>query len=262
MGSMTDPFLTPDAPAAPQETLPRPADARPTALALGGSVTTARLYGFDLAERHHPGQLCRQPLPRLQQAQGRGDRIELMWQIDNRTPFAADSGWVRDRRGAELWLVAVKATFSILPDGTTTPAAEQPPVLHVPEYFGDPAHSSMKYDADLLLEKRTTDVVLHAHACARGDEPVAVLDVGFRRQRFCAAVRPSACSISRPRACCASLCHACISASRLASMTAAGSSTASGGSIPSSSSPIIRGSRWSGTPPCPATSRSRSSNGH
>ena len=42
-----------------------------------------------------------------------------MWQIDNRTPFAAERGWVRDRDGAEVWLVAVKCTFDILPDGTT-----------------------------------------------------------------------------------------------------------------------------------------------
>jgi hypothetical protein len=59
-----------------------------------------------------------------------------MWQVDNRTPFAAERGWVRDRNGAEIWLVAVKATFDIKPDGSTEVSEEQSPVLRVPEYFG------------------------------------------------------------------------------------------------------------------------------
>jgi hypothetical protein len=32
-----------------------------------------------------------------------------MWQIDNRSPFAAAGTWVRDRQGREIWIVAVKA---------------------------------------------------------------------------------------------------------------------------------------------------------
>ena len=54
-----------------------------------------------------------------------------MWQIDNQTPFAAERGWVRDRTGAEVWLVAVKCTFDIDRDGSTAISAEQPPVLRV-----------------------------------------------------------------------------------------------------------------------------------
>jgi len=42
-----------------------------------------------------------------------------MWQIDNRTPFAAERAWVRDRNGAEIWLVAVRCAFDIAPDGAT-----------------------------------------------------------------------------------------------------------------------------------------------
>ncbi len=38
--------------------------------------------------------------------------------LNNKTPFAAERSWVRDRNGAEVWLVAVKGTFNILPDGT------------------------------------------------------------------------------------------------------------------------------------------------
>lgn len=103
-----------------------------------------------------------------------------MWQVDNRTPFAAERGWVRDRDGAEIWLVAVKATFDIKPNGTTEIAEEQPPVLRLPEYNGEPGKSSLKYEADLILTKKTTDVLVIGHAYAPGGKPVTEMDVGFR----------------------------------------------------------------------------------
>jgi hypothetical protein len=103
-----------------------------------------------------------------------------MWQVDNRTPFAADRGWVRDRDGAEVWLVAVKATFDIRADGTTAISQEQPPVLRLPQYFSEPGKSSIRYESDLMLTKRTTDVTVVGHACAPAGQRVQQLDVGFR----------------------------------------------------------------------------------
>jgi hypothetical protein len=103
-----------------------------------------------------------------------------MWQIDNRTPFAAERGWVRDRNGAEVWLVAVKCTFDIKPDGSTEISLDQPPVLRVPEYNGEPGMSSLKYEADLVMTKTTTDVIVVGHAYAPEGQPVTHLDVGFR----------------------------------------------------------------------------------
>lgn len=103
-----------------------------------------------------------------------------MWQLDNRTPFAAERTWVRDHYGAEIWLVAVKCTFDIQPNGTTEIAAEQPPVTMAPEYFGEPAKSSLKYDSDLLLTKKTTDILLHGHAYAPKGYLAKVVDVGLR----------------------------------------------------------------------------------
>lgn len=103
-----------------------------------------------------------------------------MWQLDNRTPFAAERGWVRDRDGAEIWLVAVKATFDVRHDGTTEVSKDQPPVLRLPEHFGEPGKSSIKYDADLVLTKKTTDVVVVGHAYGTGGRAVTQLDVGFK----------------------------------------------------------------------------------
>jgi hypothetical protein len=103
-----------------------------------------------------------------------------MWQIDNRTPFAADRGWVRDQNGAEVWLVAVKCTFDIKPDGSTDVSKEQPPVLRLPEYRGEPGTSSLKYEADLVLTKRTTDILVIGHAYVPGGRSATEIDVGFR----------------------------------------------------------------------------------
>ncbi|RZJ10560.1 MAG: DUF2169 domain-containing protein [Rubrivivax sp.] len=103
-----------------------------------------------------------------------------MWQVDNRTPFAVERSWVRDRDGTEIWLVAVKATFDILPDGSTQIAQEQPPVLRLPEHHADPTGSSIKYDADLVLRKTTTDILVVGHACAPDGQEVTQLDCGFK----------------------------------------------------------------------------------
>ena len=103
-----------------------------------------------------------------------------MWQVDNRTPFAAERGWVRDRNGAEVWLVAVKCTFDIQPDGSTVVSDDQPPVLRVPEYNGEPGKSSLRVEADLNLTKTTTDVIVVGHAYAPHGRPVAQMDVGLR----------------------------------------------------------------------------------
>jgi hypothetical protein len=103
-----------------------------------------------------------------------------MWHVNNLTPFAVDRGWVRDRNGTEIWLVAVKATFDILPDGSTEVSIEQPPVLRVAEHHGEPGHSSIRYDADLVLTKRTTDVIVVGHACALQGQTVTHTDAGFK----------------------------------------------------------------------------------
>lgn len=103
-----------------------------------------------------------------------------MWQIDNRTPFAADRGWVRDRDGTEIWLVAVKATFDIKPNGSTEVAREQPPVLRVAEHYGEPGKSSIKYESDLVLTKKTTDVIMVGHAYAPEGKTVTQTDAGFK----------------------------------------------------------------------------------
>jgi hypothetical protein len=99
-----------------------------------------------------------------------------MWQVENHTPFGALGTFVRDRNGAEVWLVAVKASYLLDPDGGIRIAEATEPRLS-PLYLGEPGKSSLSYDTDFPLTKPATDVVLHAHAYARRDGPVAEMAV-------------------------------------------------------------------------------------
>lgn len=103
-----------------------------------------------------------------------------MWALDNRTAFAANRSWVRDREGGEIWLVAVKGTFYISPDGSTRVAEEQPEVQLAPKYSGEPGKSSILYESDLPRTKVTTDIIVNGHAYAPGGELVKVVNVSFR----------------------------------------------------------------------------------
>ena len=61
-----------------------------------------------------------------------------MWSVTNRTPYAAERCWVRDKNGAEVWLVAVKGTFLIGPDGVLRKAyRDVSPKTHSEEVLKD-----------------------------------------------------------------------------------------------------------------------------
>lgn len=103
-----------------------------------------------------------------------------MWAIENQTPFAAERAWVRDKNGAEVWLVAVRGTFTIFPDGTLEIAEEQNDVCLAPQFIGEPGQSSLLYESDLQHTKPQTDVMLHGHAYAPAGKYVSQTDVGIR----------------------------------------------------------------------------------
>jgi len=103
-----------------------------------------------------------------------------MWALNNTTPFACERSWVRDTDGAEVWLVAVRATYDILADGTTELSPDQPNPLLSPKYAGDPARSSLLYDSDLVNKKISTDVLVHGHAHAPNGEPITQIDATIK----------------------------------------------------------------------------------
>lgn len=103
-----------------------------------------------------------------------------MWSLLNRTAFAADRNWTRDKDGVHWWIVAVRATFDLASDGQLTLADEQLPPVLAPEYFGAPGQSSLRYDSDLLWAKPNTDVLVVANAHAPGGRATSVVPVSLR----------------------------------------------------------------------------------
>lgn len=104
-----------------------------------------------------------------------------MWRLDNRTPYAVDRGWTRDKTGVHHYLVAIKATFDVLPSSNKlTLAGEQLRPQLEPVFRGDPAVSSLIWDSDLLYARNGTDVVLDACAHAPRGRPAGTVEVTVR----------------------------------------------------------------------------------
>lgn len=103
-----------------------------------------------------------------------------MWSLSNNTPFAAERCWVRDTSGAEVWLVVVKGSFLIKPDGAQLLDPQQTEVSRVPEFAGEPGLSSILCDSDFVHTKSRTDVLLHGHAYSPQGSPTTSVDVRLK----------------------------------------------------------------------------------
>jgi hypothetical protein len=103
-----------------------------------------------------------------------------MWAIRNATPYAAERIWTRDSDGGHSWIVVVKATFDVSESGRVALSDFQEAPLLVPEYHGEPGHSSLRYDADLVPLKPTTDILFVGNAHAPQGRPVRTLNVSLR----------------------------------------------------------------------------------
>jgi hypothetical protein len=100
-----------------------------------------------------------------------------MWHVENKTPFAAGRTWLRDGEGAEVWVVALKATYECLPNGSTRVAAVQVPV-NTGTVLHDDGVSPL-HETDLGPSKQATDVWLAGHAWSQDGKATRLLDVGF-----------------------------------------------------------------------------------
>jgi hypothetical protein len=103
-----------------------------------------------------------------------------VWAIRNRTPYGVASTWGRNKDGVHEWIVAVRATFDIGPQGKVTLADEQPAPLLVAEYNGEEGASSLRHEIDLVSPKPTTDIIVNGTAYAPGGRPAAQFPVAIR----------------------------------------------------------------------------------
>ncbi|HZN60893.1 MAG TPA: DUF2169 domain-containing protein [Planctomycetota bacterium] len=100
-----------------------------------------------------------------------------MWAVDNQTPFAVERGWTTGLDGRDLWIVVVKGTFLLKPDGATEPAPKQLPPNLAPRHRGEPDKTSLLLDTDFVLSKPNTDVLLEGHAWAPGGREAPQVDL-------------------------------------------------------------------------------------
>jgi hypothetical protein len=89
-------------------------------------------------------------------------------------------GFWRDPNGVPHWLIAVRASFDLGPDGSLQLSAAQLAPLMAAEYFGEPGRSSLRYDADVGPLKPTSELLVHASAYAPSAEPVEQVRVALR----------------------------------------------------------------------------------
>jgi hypothetical protein len=103
-----------------------------------------------------------------------------MWMLRNTTPFASETTWTRDERGAEFWLVAVRASFEIDLEGRQSPAAKQTEVQRTPAFAGDPLTSGLLNDSDFVLHKDGTDVLIEGRVYAPESRPTTNCSVRLK----------------------------------------------------------------------------------
>jgi len=99
--------------------------------------------------------------------------------LQNRTPFSADKFVMPDQDGQEAVLVVVSATFRANATGALTLADEQRKIRIADEYNGPPDRASVRYEADLALEKPSLDVLVNGHAYAPRGRPASVVSASL-----------------------------------------------------------------------------------
>jgi hypothetical protein len=101
-----------------------------------------------------------------------------MWQVDNRTPFAALGYFVRDSAGMENWVVAVRARFAIVENGLNVLSEDQGEIRIKPDYAEDDS-AELLAEADISPFRPQADFLLAGEAVAPAGQTVSKVRVGF-----------------------------------------------------------------------------------
>lgn len=97
--------------------------------------------------------------------------------INNKSRFAAELFSLADLDGQEVLLLVLAATFVYDRERRMIPALPQPPIRVADEHYGDPTCTSVRFEADVALEKPNVDVIVNGTAYAPRGRPVSSLPV-------------------------------------------------------------------------------------
>lgn len=86
--------------------------------------------------------------------------------IDNHCPFSGELFCFPDSQGQEILLLVLMATFEEREGKVLQPLHPPIPIRVADEHFGNPALSSVRYEADVALQKRFVDVIVNGSAHA------------------------------------------------------------------------------------------------
>jgi hypothetical protein len=100
--------------------------------------------------------------------------------IDNRTPFDVQTHVQVTPDGQERLVVMLSASFSADAEGKVGLADDQLPVTYADVPWGDPALSSIRYDADIAPQKPLPEVIVNGSAHAPGGRPAEQVMVGLQ----------------------------------------------------------------------------------
>ena len=101
-----------------------------------------------------------------------------MWEIDNRTPFAALGYFVRDKGGLEHWVVAVRARFAMAENGLSRISDNQGDIRLAPEYSDDRAEELVS-ESDFSPFRPRVDFLLDGRITAPDERSANKVHVGF-----------------------------------------------------------------------------------
>ncbi|MER8447172.1 DUF2169 domain-containing protein [Mesorhizobium sp. M1066] len=99
--------------------------------------------------------------------------------LENRTPFEAATNVQVDLNGQEVLVAIFSASFSPSDNGQLIAAEEQLPVALCDTWFGDPASSSTRYEADIVPVKPAAEIIIIGTAHAPNGKPVREMQAGF-----------------------------------------------------------------------------------
>src|ERR1700748_2167180 len=108
--------------------------------------------------------------------------------IYNTTPFAVDAEGLFDAAARQHLILMLSATFEVRAGGDLVPAEKQNPVRETDEYYAEAGQSSLRYGADVALEKTRVDGLINGTAYAPrngwAEEIQVGVEIGEIRKRL------------------------------------------------------------------------------